>query len=295
MMLAVAIVPCSFATVSNPNPNVTMSVVGEQNLTLTRNSEVSKGFAVKLTNAQGLPIEGAEVQFFAYDPNCPNAIPPCQPSPHLLFGNFGEYGESGQLIFAKTDAFGVARSGNFTGGSIPGVYGTFANVRCPSPNPMNCSVLNGMPSPRAEFSIRQEFAPAAPAAYMNGHLSGSWYDPMQSGQGLRLEFGDDFTIQAIWFTFSPNGAREWIYAQGIFAANRTYITLDAHVGAGVGARFPPAFRSSGVQFSPWGKMTIRFTGCNDATLDWKSTNPDYGSGNMSLKRLTSIKGLSCPA
>jgi streptogramin lyase len=129
---------------------------------------------------------------------------------------------------------------------------------------------------------------------LGGNMSGSWYDPTQSGQGFQLEFTDQAnTAVAVWYTFAPDGSgQRWIYAQGSYDSTKDTVTLPAIEPTG--AMFAPNFNSNDITNVPWGTLTFTFTDCNHGTASWNSTLPGYGSGVMSLTRLTRIKGTTCP-
>jgi len=130
---------------------------------------------------------------------------------------------------------------------------------------------------------------------LGGYLSGSWYDPTQSGQGFQLEFtGQANTLIASWFTFAPDGSGKpiWIYAQGEYDPLQSVVTIPAAISSGTS--FPPAFHGSDITKTPWGTLSFTFTDCNHGSVAWKSSIPSYGSGTQELTRLTSMKGLSCP-
>jgi streptogramin lyase len=129
--------------------------------------------------------------------------------------------------------------------------------------------------------------------FVDGYMSGNWYDPAQSGQGFQLEMADGDTMVAIWFTFAPDGSgQNWIYAQGTFDSTKNSVTLPAQLVTG--AMFPPHFNVSDVTKTPWGTLTFTFTGCDSGTVAWSSTLPGYGSGTLPISRLTRIKGTTCP-
>jgi hypothetical protein len=132
------------------------------------------------------------------------------------------------------------------------------------------------------------------AVNLGGYLSGSWYDPTQSGQGFQLEFtAQRNVVTAMWYTYSPDGkSTQWVYGGGAWDPTQSTLTIPAVLTSG--AAFPPNFVGSDVEKTPWGTLTFAFTDCNNATLTWSSTLPGYGSGTEQLKRLTSIAGLSCP-
>ena len=100
---------------------------------------------------------------------------------------------SGQLSYSFTD--GTGRTG-----SIPLTRLT-QNV--------TCSITTARPT-NADFA-----------------LSGNWYDPTTSGQGLTVEVNPvSGAFFAAWYTYAPNGA-------GAGAAGQRWYTAQAHLYAGL--------------------------------------------------------------
>lgn len=282
-LLAICVVQSSLATVSNPNPNLTMTILGNDNFTLGQAGGKALGFAVRLTNPQGAPIPGLVVEFLVDKQLC-TPLQPCNLPPASLYGLFAN---SRDFIQVVTDSNGIATTGIFVGGTSPGKYRIATLILCLNGGG-NCDALKGQSGPVAFFGITQSFA------LLDGYMSGNWYDPARSGQGLQLEFTDqNNTVLAVWFVFGPDGGQNWIYAQGTYDSTKTTVTLPAVIMTGT--RFPPLFKSSDVQSTPWGSMTLAFADCNHGTLTWTSTLPGYGTGSMSLNRLTTIRGTKCPA
>jgi hypothetical protein len=166
---------------------------------------------------------------------------------------------------------------------------------------VNCALLLTSPSNSTNTASQvyfddlyfQSTPPAASTVKLGGYLSGNWYDPTHSGQGLQLEFTDQQnTLLAIWFTYAPDGSgQRWIFGQGDYDPNTNEVTVYAQLLSG--AKFPPLFDVADVQRQLWGKLTFVFTDCNHAQLVWNGFLPGYGSGSMPLTRLTSIRGTSC--
>ncbi|MBD8525074.1 DUF1800 domain-containing protein [Pseudomarimonas arenosa] len=121
--------------------------------------------------------------------------------------------------------------------------------------------------------------------------SGSWFDPAQSGHGIFIEvIGPDSNRQmvAIWYAYL-NGEQRWITALGPIQGNTA--TLSAQITSG--ADFPPNFRSADVDSQPWGTMTFTGLDADRASWSWSSTVDGFGSGTLSLQRLTALNGYDC--
>ena len=282
-IFSVSIAPDAFATVLNRNPNLTISIVDDENITLRTSATLQRGMAVRVTDPMGLPIVGLSVNFFNNTQFCA-PIQPCRiPAPTV----YGRFSDGSSAVLVETDANGVARSGSYIGGTSVGSYEVAAWVWSAN-SQRNRDVLKGGATPTAYFAVTQS------STSVDGYMSGNWYDPARSGQGVQLEFIDqNNTAIAVWFVFGPDGGQNWIYAQGTYDSTKATVTLPATMKTG--ARFPPLFKPSDVQSTSWGTITLAFTDCNNATLSWNSTLPGYGIGSMTLSRLTSIRGTKCPS
>ena len=145
----------------------------------------------------------------------------------------------------------------------------------------------------------------APNAFQNGfpiagYISGNWFNVDQAGSGFQIEATNTIDaasglpiMLAIWFTYAPDGSsRNWIYAQGTYDPTKATTTLPAFLSAG--GKFPPTTKPSDVTAEPWGTLAFTFTDCDNGVASWNSIVPGYGSGSLSIVRLTSIDGAVCP-
>jgi hypothetical protein len=125
-------------------------------------------------------------------------------------------------------------------------------------------------------------------------FTGAWVDTGATGQlGMGLEVLADNTLVALVYTFAPAGGQAWIGGVGpIVDGDHATITMSTINGPG--GRFAPNFDPAEVQNSTWGTLTLRFGDCNHGTLEWESSVPGYGTGSMTIERLTLPAGLSCP-
>ena len=124
---------------------------------------------------------------------------------------------------------------------------------------------------------------------VDGGYSGAWYNPAQSGHGVLLEVLENDQAFAAWFVFDEAGNPFWVVGTGDVEAN--VITMD--VQALSGTAFPPAFDPDRVERRQWGTITMEFQSCSEAVLSWDSVESAFGSGQLSLNRLTAIEGLAC--
>lgn len=126
---------------------------------------------------------------------------------------------------------------------------------------------------------------------LDSRVSGSWYDESQDGHGFSLEYLFDGRLVFYWFTFLPEGGREWIFGVLDVAPGSTVAEGEAFRQLGDGARFPPAINPSAINTVSWGTIRFEFTDCANGKVSWNA-EPPYGNGSMDLSRLT--PALDCP-
>jgi hypothetical protein len=122
-------------------------------------------------------------------------------------------------------------------------------------------------------------------------LSGSWYNPAQSGHGLMLEILDNQRVVLAWYTYDASGAPLWLFGEGTVQGQQ----IVADLGAFSGGRPPADWDQGELMSEPFGTVTMTVQSCNSATLSWTSDHPDFGSGELELQRLSWIQGQRCNA
>jgi hypothetical protein len=126
-------------------------------------------------------------------------------------------------------------------------------------------------------------------------MSGSWYDPARSGEGIVLEYLPDGTAAVVWFTYpavGQSGDQAWVVAAGGTVQGDTIHFTDAYQPQGTS--FGDAFDPKNVQRTPWGSFDLQWHDCNSLTVNY--TGPaGYGSGHREYVRLTSLDQINCSA
>ena len=193
----------------------------------------------------------------------------------------------------------VADDNSFTNGSPSSSAWTFSRTfNTAGTVPFYCSEHGG-PGGIGMSGVITVKSAAPPPVTINGKTSGAWYNPQQSGQGFLIQTYDPNVFVAIWFVFTPDGAPQWVYGQGTFDSTSNTTTIPAAIYSG--AKFPPNYVADDRVQTLWGNMTFTFTDCNNGTVSWSSTIPNYGtldssnnySGSMSITRLAGISGYPC--
>ena len=192
-----------------------------------------------------------------------------------------DYPYAGASIFALNQAFQIRFDNGYTNGS-------------------------GAPTGQVVFNV-PDYNPTAstyPAASqplpINGYLSGSWYDPAHSGEGILTQVfdvdGKTRIFAATWYTFDNAGIPFWLIAQGSLTVGATSIQnmpVTYRTGGGFAGNFtPPTTQQS------WGTMSVSFPNCQQMTFSYNGnaaavTGGPSGSGTKTFTRIGSINSLSC--
>jgi len=129
---------------------------------------------------------------------------------------------------------------------------------------------------------------------INPQLSGSWYNPEQSGHGLSIEvISKDVTI-FYWYVYNPDGKPTFLIAVGENQEGGRVEGIAYHNTGMVWGEFNPATRTE----TRWGVITLSFSDCNNGTLSWQSDDLSvqsipFGEGTTPIKRLASIVDTAC--
>ncbi|MEO5623288.1 MAG: S53 family peptidase [Dokdonella sp.] len=132
--------------------------------------------------------------------------------------------------------------------------------------------------------------PYAASVNLDQHgLSGAWYNPATSGQGLVLEIGRDAHGAGVgelfggWFTYDASnaGSPRWYSIQGPVNANAPSATLPIY--ATLGGRFDA---SQNPTTTSVGQATLTFSDCTHGTLGYTFSDGSGRSGSIPLTRLT---------
>ena len=135
--------------------------------------------------------------------------------------------------------------------------------------------------------------PTATAPDLNQHgLTGSWFEPVTSGQGIELEIFPNLVapgtalIQGAWFTFdsAPVGGAErerWYTFNGNGSSGAASVSVA--IFSNVGGNFNAAPMTQGVHV---GSGTLAFADCSNATLTYTFSDGSGRNGSIPLTRLT---------
>ena len=148
-------------------------------------------------------------------------------------------------------------------------------------------------------SYNDTLTPQTAALDLNQHgLTGSWYEPVTSGQGVEVEIfpsqigpGIGFT-QVSWFTYDTASGG---------ADHQRWYTLSGNVVSGQRSAALTIYRNTGGNFNaapataaqPMGSATLSFDSCTSGQLDYNFSDAPARSGSIPLTRLA--QNMTCVA
>jgi hypothetical protein len=120
--------------------------------------------------------------------------------------------------------------------------------------------------------------------------SGSWFDHSHSGEGFELQWLTNNQALAIWYTYDTSGNQVWLEGVG---SDQSGAIVFEHMARTSGPHFGTAYDPAAFQQEDWGTLTLRLD-CNQGTAHYASSQTEFGSGDLTLSRLTNLKQPSCP-
>ncbi len=124
--------------------------------------------------------------------------------------------------------------------------------------------------------------------------SGAWFDPSNSGKGFLIEVSQVGGSEAgpimvvSWYDYFE-GKQIWVSGIAPFALGASSVEVPLQITSG--AQFGPAFQPGDViADNDWGRLTLRFSGCDAGTFTYTSR---YGNGSVSVRSLTLPTNESC--
>ncbi len=117
--------------------------------------------------------------------------------------------------------------------------------------------------------------------------TGSWFDPANSGRGFLIEVASASgteqgpVLLVTWYTFHE-GRQIWLVGLAPFSWGAHSVEVPLQISSG--GQFGTAFNPNQVTANPeWGRLTVRFTGCDAGTFEYTSA---YGNGSVPVRSLT---------
>lgn len=127
-----------------------------------------------------------------------------------------------------------------------------------------------------------------------------WYDPDKGGMGFQFEVlpnealgGDDDTdyssdLLAVWYFFH-NGDPVWLHGRGEIDGKTATVPMTYTLGGGN----LDSFNEDNVVRTQVGTLTVTGMDCDNAMIEFDSTDNWFPDVSFPITRLSSVKGLDC--
>jgi hypothetical protein len=120
--------------------------------------------------------------------------------------------------------------------------------------------------------------------------SGSWYNTTRSGEGFDLQWLSNGAAIVTWYTYDAAGNQVWLLGVGSQQGNAIVFDQMAITN---GPKFGASYDTGQLQTNDWGSLTLTLD-CNGGTAHYASNQTAYGSGDLTLTRLTALQQPACP-
>jgi hypothetical protein len=124
------------------------------------------------------------------------------------------------------------------------------------------------------------------AAPITSAMTGAWYDPARSGQGIQVQIvgQSQKDLLLYWYTYDANGNPLWLIATAPITGDVAKLTaLEVR-----GPRF--AVNANPVASQVFGEVELEFNDCNSGVMRFQTR---LGTGSFPLTRLSNTFGQSC--
>lgn len=188
---------------------------------------------------------------------------------------------------------------NYYGGSVQLDYNQAFTLTVDNLNNSDPNRINTFAMPAYNPA---QYAAASQPLPISGYLTGAWYDPNHSGEGIQVEVGEQGTpgtandryIVMAWYTYDPQGFPYWLYGEGSFTSGdqTASVSMVYSTGGGFGGTFGNATTPD------WGTINVQFTDCNTMKFSYQSLSGlpagvPTGANTKTWTRLTQMNGLTC--
>lgn len=262
------------------------AVIRIEDNTLTLNTNLKEGVMMTgtVTDIFHRPLAGATVEFFDRDgePHCCERTtdengdwsrPLYFPESYYVMARYKEPSKYRPKLYSNYNCSGCDVAS--TGSRITFDYYTaFLGMK------HRLEIVEPDPDIEVEPIARQKY-------------SGSWYNPERDGEGFIVEVldrpgseGVGNEIVVFWFTYDPDGNQAWMVGTGEIVGRKAQVEFEATAGASFGTAFDP----DDVERTRWGSLNLEFLNCESAFAEYGGS---FGSGQISLERLTGLEDLGC--
>jgi hypothetical protein len=109
-------------------------------------------------------------------------------------------------------------------------------------------------------------------------LSGSWFDPARSGEGVSVTIQNDGSAAILFHTYTPTGEQAWFAVQAPYSAG----SIAGRLLQPVGTRFGTDFNSGNITVRDFGSVNLRFLSCDSLQFSYQTP---WGGRSQTLQRI----------
>ena len=196
-------------------------------------------------------------------------------NPHSL-----RFGPDGNLYVASRNTNSVKRYDGVSGAYIDDFV---------APNSGGSPGTGGLNQPAGLVFVPENVTDPKPQPEQDtSAITGSWYDPLSSGEGFMLHSVNNDLAVGYFYGYDENGDRLWLIgvSEGPFIWNEPAL-FEAQVVEG--GSFTE-FDTENIVNSDWGTFEITQLDCDSASLDLNGT---LGEKTLQLIRLAKVAGSKC--
>ena len=125
--------------------------------------------------------------------------------------------------------------------------------------------------------------------YLPNGVSGAWFDVNRSGEGFTNYLYEENGVQKAeitWYTYDSNGKQMWLSGNGTVTDQSITITdMKTYAGANL--------FSGSSQSTTMGSLTMSWSVCHQANVDYDFSISGLGTGQFNLNQLTILDNTTC--
>lgn len=153
----------------------------------------------------------------------------------------------------------------------------------------NEAVISMDPTAEGFIPVQLQMQRIVPVACEDGIPSaenalrvGNWFNPMRDGEGFQLAVEGNGDLHILTFYTYLDGEQLWMIGTGMLVGDVIEFN-DMHITRGTG--FGPAFDAEEVERILFGKITMQFEDCNNATIQIESILPQFPDIETDVTRI----------
>jgi len=128
-----------------------------------------------------------------------------------------------------------------------------------------------------------------PSTLGEGGINGIYYNPDADGHYIYI-LDNNYNTVVLWSTFDNDGNQAWIFGIGELVNGRSLIA-DAYINTGGRVSLDGEIEQA--EANRWGTLEVEMSNCKEGFFSFKSDQPEFGSGQIQISRVASVRQLGC--